>query len=67
MGRYLSGKSFTGVMPADSALLDKLTRGPCVVIHENNQIRGWLQLDRESMKLLGGLFNSVASKSKGVK
>lgn len=67
MGRYLSGKSFTGVMPTDSSLIGELTRGPCVVIHENNQIAGWLQLDRDQLKLYGGLFNSVASKSKGAK
>lgn len=67
MGRYLSGKAFTGVMPVDSDLPNELTRGPCVVIHQNNQIQAWLPLDRGDLKLYGGLFNSVASKSKGAK
>jgi hypothetical protein len=66
LGRYLSGKHFTGVLPADSILFHVIQRGPCVVHHQNNQITGWLELSRADMLALGGSFNGIAAKSKKI-
>lgn len=67
LGRYLSGKHFTGLLPENSELIGQLVLGPCIVIHEQNLIKSWLTISRDDMQMYGGMFNNVASRSKGVK
>ena len=62
--RYLSGKHFMGVIPQDSDLDKTITRGPCIVIHEKGQLKGWLSLTKDQLASLGGIFNHVAARSK---
>lgn len=64
LARYLSGKQFSGFIPTDSPLDGIIQRGPCIVKHEESKILEWIPLDQKTMVTLGGLFNTVASKSK---